>query len=109
MAIPDFQTLMLPLLRHLADGAEHNNQDTVDALATQFNLTDAERAQLLPSGKQTVFRNRVAWAKSHGGSWGFVLFSHKRYRTIAREGLAEEISQTQIQDAEPERKFEMPS
>ena len=65
MPIPDFQTLMLPLLRYLADGAERNNQETIDALAEEFDLTDAERAKLLPSGKQTVFRNRVAWAKSH--------------------------------------------
>jgi restriction endonuclease Mrr len=40
MAIPDFQTLMLPLLRHLADGAQHNNQDTVDTLAHLFKLSD---------------------------------------------------------------------
>lgn len=65
MSVPDFQTLMLPLLRHLADGAERNNQETLDALAVEFNLTDAERAQLLPSGNQTVFRNRAAWAKAH--------------------------------------------
>jgi restriction system protein len=65
MSIPDFQTLMLPLLHHLADGAERNNQETLDALAKEFNLTDAERTQLLPSGNQTVFRNRVAWAKAH--------------------------------------------
>jgi restriction system protein len=65
MPIPDFQTLMLPLLRHLADGAERTNQESFDALAQDYNLTDAERAQLLPSGQQTVFRNRVAWAKAH--------------------------------------------
>lgn len=65
MPIPDFQTLMLPLLRHLADGAERTNQESFDALAQEYNLTDAERAQLLPSGQQTIFRNRVAWAKAH--------------------------------------------
>ena len=65
MPIPDFQTLMLPLLCHLADGAERTNQESFDAMAHEFNLTDAERAQLLPSGQQTVFRNRLAWAKAH--------------------------------------------
>jgi restriction system protein len=65
MSIPDFQTLMLPLLRHLADGTERSNQETLEALAREFNLTEDERIQLLPSGKQTVFRNRVAWAKAH--------------------------------------------
>lgn len=72
MAIPDFQTLMLPLLRHLADGAEHDNQDTADTLASQFNLTDAERTQLLPRGKQAVFRNRVAWAKARFKQAGLI-------------------------------------
>lgn len=65
MAIPDFQTLMLPLLRHLNDGAERTNQETISTLANEFNLTEAERAQLLPSGQQTIFRNRIAWAKGH--------------------------------------------
>jgi restriction system protein len=45
MPIPDFQTLMLPLLRHLADGTERNNLETLDALAEEFKLTEAERAQ----------------------------------------------------------------
>ncbi len=65
MPIPDFQTLMLPLLRHLADGAERNNQESLDALGNEFSLSDVERTQLLPSGQQTIFRNRVAWAKSY--------------------------------------------
>jgi restriction system protein len=65
MAIPDFQTIMLPLMRHCQDGQEHSISDTVEALGKQFNLTDEERKALLPSGVQEVFRNRVAWAKSH--------------------------------------------
>lgn len=65
MPIPDFQSLMLPLLQHFADGEEHANQETMDALAKGLQLTEAERGQLLPSGKQTIFTNRVAWAKSH--------------------------------------------
>jgi restriction system protein len=56
---------MLPLLRHFADGEEHANQETADILAGGVQLTEAERGQLLPSGKQTIFTNRVAWAKSH--------------------------------------------
>jgi restriction system protein len=65
MPIPDFQSLMLPLLQHFADGEEHANQETMDALAKGLQLTEGERGQLLPSGKQTIFTNRVAWAKSH--------------------------------------------
>lgn len=65
MAIPDFQTVMLPLMRQCEDGREHSTSDTVEALAEHFRLTDVERKTLLPSGVQEVFRNRVAWAKSH--------------------------------------------
>jgi restriction system protein len=65
MGIPDFQTLMPAVMEHLADGADHGNQETLDALANRFGLTEAQRGELLPSGKQAIFTNRVAWAKSH--------------------------------------------
>jgi restriction system protein len=55
MAIPDFQTLMAPLLRHFADGREHPNHETVEAMGRELGLSEEERAQLLPSGRQTVF------------------------------------------------------
>jgi restriction system protein len=65
MAIPDFQSIMRPLLEHLSDGREHDRQETVEVLSRQFRLSEEELAQLLPSGKQQTFANRIAWAKSH--------------------------------------------
>jgi restriction system protein len=65
MAIPDFQSVMLPLVKILGDGQERTMRDVTDLLADSFGLTDQERAELLPSGQQTIFSNRVAWAKSH--------------------------------------------
>jgi restriction system protein len=65
MGIPDFQTLMLPLLQPVGDGKEHSNREVLDALADQFILTDEERKELLPSGQEFTFRNRVAWARTH--------------------------------------------
>jgi restriction system protein len=65
MAIPDFQSIMLPLLRHCGDGQEHTPSETVDAVAAKFSLSETERKALLPSGLQEVFVNRVAWAKSY--------------------------------------------
>jgi restriction system protein len=64
MTIPDFQTVMLPVLRDLSRG-ERTGQETLDALATEFALSPDDLAQRLPSGKQATFTNRVAWAKSH--------------------------------------------
>ncbi len=63
MAIPDFQTIMLPLLSMCADGEEHSLSEARETLADRFRLSPEERAQLLPSGRQRVFANRVAWAK----------------------------------------------
>jgi len=56
---------MRPLLEHLADGTVKSNRETIDILSKHFHLTDDELAELLPSGQQSVFTNRVAWAKAH--------------------------------------------
>lgn len=65
MGVPDYQFLMLPLLRALADGDEHDVADVRGRLATELKLTEADRSELLPSGKQAVFDNRVGWAKTY--------------------------------------------
>jgi restriction system protein len=64
MTIPDYQTLMLPLLKLAGDGKVHTNRDAVNELAIQFGVSEAERKELLPSGKQQVFDNRVGWART---------------------------------------------
>jgi restriction system protein len=65
MAFPDYQTCMLPFLRHLADGQEHSLRDAEEALAAHFRLSAAERAELLPSGQQGIFKNRIGWARTY--------------------------------------------
>ncbi|MDP2830029.1 MAG: restriction endonuclease [Sulfuricellaceae bacterium] len=65
MAIPDFQSLFLPLLKVCADGKEHTKQELLPWLAKQFGLTDSELEVKLASGKQGMFDNRVGWAKSY--------------------------------------------
>lgn len=72
MAIPDFQSVMLPLLKFCTDGQEHTNREAIDALAQEFRLTEEEQKQLLPSGQQCVFENRVAWARAHMKMAGLV-------------------------------------
>jgi len=64
MAIPDFQTLMLPLLRRLAVSRIKTGA-LIDVMADEFGLTDAERSTMLPSGRQTAFSNRVHWALAY--------------------------------------------
>lgn len=63
--IPDYQTLMLPLLKHVSDGQEHKYRDIIEYLATEFEVTDEERKELLASGNQAIFDNRVGWAKTY--------------------------------------------
>jgi len=65
MAIPDYQSFMLPLLKFYADGLEHNSQEAVEILAKDFKLTDEERREMLPSGRQEVFDNRIGWARTY--------------------------------------------
>ncbi len=64
MAIPDYQATMLPLLRFAGDGAEHSLREAIEALAGEFKLSDEERRELLPSGQQEIFDNRVGWART---------------------------------------------
>jgi restriction system protein len=65
MAIPDFQTCMLPLLRFASDGKEHQMKEAAQHLAREFGLTEQEQNEFLPSGQQPVFINRVGWARSY--------------------------------------------
>ncbi|OBQ26580.1 MAG: restriction endonuclease [Aphanizomenon flos-aquae MDT14a] len=65
MTIPDFQAIMLPLLQYASDGKEHSLRDAITYLADVFNLSDDERKELLSSGQQAVFDNRVGWTRTH--------------------------------------------
>jgi restriction system protein len=72
MDIPDYQSLMLPLLEALADGHEHLVRDVREGIAAKFGLGTAERGALLPSGKQPIFDNRLGWAKTYLAKAGLV-------------------------------------
>lgn len=63
--IPDYQSIMLPLLRYVSDNKEHKMRDVTDGLAKQLGVTEEEKKELLPSGAAPVFYNRTAWAKTY--------------------------------------------
>jgi restriction system protein len=65
MAIPDFQSLMLPLMRIATDRQTHLFRDAVEVIAREFGLSEADRSEMLPSGGAPLFYNRLAWAKTH--------------------------------------------
>ena len=86
MPVPDYQTLMLPLLKVAGDGHEHRATDVADRLARDFKLTEEERQQLLPSSKQTMFANRVAWAKTYLVQAGLLAATKRAHFTITDRG-----------------------
>jgi len=63
--IPDYQSLMLPLLRLAEDGRERRIRDVIEPLGKQLGLTQAQLDEMLPSGRQPIFNNRVHWAKTY--------------------------------------------
>ncbi len=65
MAVPGFQTFMRPILDLLADGRQVAFGDMVESIADRIGLTEADRAEQLPSGKQRRYANRIGWAKTH--------------------------------------------
>jgi restriction system protein len=65
MSIPDYQSLMMPLLEALADGNEHLVRDVRESIAAKLALGPTEREALLPSGKQPIYDNRLGWAKTY--------------------------------------------
>jgi restriction system protein len=86
MAIPDYQTLMLPVLQSFSDGADHRVRDLIPWLADQFKLSPEERKELLPSGQQARFDNRIAWAASYMKQAGLLEASGHGFLTITMRG-----------------------
>lgn len=71
MAIPDYETIMRPMLEACVDGKVHRVRDLAETLAEKFRLTPLERAELLPSGI-VKFVSRVGWAKTYLKQAGLV-------------------------------------
>ena len=65
MGVPDFQSFFKPLLEFAADGEEHSIREAREVIARSMSLSEADLSELLPSGTQTKFDNRVAWARSY--------------------------------------------
>ena len=77
---------MLPLLQFSGDGEEYSLREAIEILADQFALTDTERKELLPSGQQATFDNRVGWARTYLKKAGLVKTTRRGYFQIAERG-----------------------
>ncbi|MFN6275371.1 MAG: restriction endonuclease [Microcystis sp.] len=92
MPIPDFQSIMLPLLKILADGKVYKYREIIEALVREFQVTEAERKEMLPSGQQEIFANRVGWAKTYLKKAGLI-DSPQRATFVISEKVKEILSQ----------------
>lgn len=88
MTVPDFQSIMLPLLTLVSDGKEYRFRDVVEALAKHFALSEEERLELLPSGRQPKFANRVGWAATHLSKARLIERPRRGYLRITERGLS---------------------
>jgi len=86
MPIPDFQSVMLPLLELAADGQEHTASETIEILAQHFELTDEERREMVPSGQQRRFDNRVTWSRSYMKNAGLLEYPGRGRFQITERG-----------------------
>lgn len=86
MAIPDYESIMIPLLRLIEDNKEYSLWQAIDMLAVQFKLTDEEQKQLIPSGRQTLFYNRVGWARTYLKQAGLLESTRRGYFRITERG-----------------------
>ncbi|MBN4076527.1 restriction endonuclease [Gemmatimonas aurantiaca] len=95
MAIPDYETTMLPLLNLLRDGKDRTIKTAIVELASFFNLTEDEKRTLLPSGKQQTFNNRVGWARTYMKKAGLLETPERgvmRITTLGQELLSENLN-----------------
>lgn len=85
--IPDFQSIMLPLLEKISDGKEYKMRNLTEELALKLGVTDVEQKELLPSGAAPVFYNRTAWAKTYLKKAGLIDSPKQGIIIITKRGL----------------------
>ena len=86
MPVPDFQSLMLPALMALADGSETPIAEVRSRVIASQNLTTEDLREMLPSGRQSVFVNRVSWAVKHMESAGLLERTRRGVYRLMPEG-----------------------
>lgn len=85
--IPTYEQIMLPFLEYLSDNKIHSLNDTHEHLCQKFQLTDSEIRELLPSGRQAIFRNRIGWARTYLKKAGLLDSPKRAHFKITQRGL----------------------
>lgn len=87
MFIPDYQSIMLPLLKFVGDEKEHSMSEATDHIINIFNLSEEARKEILPSGQQYIINNRVSWARTYLKKSGLIEQPKKSLLKITDQGL----------------------
>ncbi len=85
MPVPDYETLMLPVLRLIASGAK-NVADCLPSLKTEFGISDEEARQLIPSGRITVLQSRAHWARTYLAKAGLLQSPKRNLHVVTDRG-----------------------
>lgn len=87
MPVPDYQQLMLPLLKRLAERSDAVPvRNFLDSVANEFNLSEEERAERIPSGIENLLSNRLAWARTYLGKAGLLSSPRRGFVQITERG-----------------------
>jgi restriction system protein len=86
MAIPDYETMMLPILRFLSDGQEHKTGDVVSHIADNYDLSSEDIRALIPSGRAKLLSNRVGWSCTYLRKAGLISSPQRGVNTITQDG-----------------------
>lgn len=84
--IPDFQTIMLPLLKAFQNGKEKTSKELREEMVSHFNISEDEQKEKIPSGKQPLYYNRVAWAIAYLKMADLISSPARAVYTITEEG-----------------------
>jgi restriction system protein len=87
MAVPDFQSMMLPILKIVGDGQEHELNEVIATLSQQLDLSEEDRKELLPSGRQTRLVNRISWVRAYFKMAGLLESTGRGKFRITQRGL----------------------
>lgn len=87
MAIPDFQSIMLPFLKFAGDNQEHSIREAINYISDFFKLSENERKEVLPSGQQHIIDNRVGWARTYMKKAGLLNTPKRSFFKVTDLGL----------------------
>jgi len=87
MAVPDFQTMMLPFLRSAQDQKEHSSREVATLLANYYNLSTNDIEERVPSGQQTKLNNRISWIFAHLQKAGIIEKTRRGFYKITSRGI----------------------